>query len=98
MSILQDRNNNRHKANNWYLSSVNLLNNGDNRIRRGPKPYLGRTKGSQTPRPQDHGDPNLTCAEREGYQAIISLDNLPAMLCLGIHLGQKMRTRIREGP
>ena len=29
LSILQDRNNNRHKANNWYSPYVNLLNNGD---------------------------------------------------------------------
>ena len=34
-SILQDRNNNRHKVNNWYLSSVNLLNNGNDGIREG---------------------------------------------------------------
>lgn len=35
LSLLQDRNNNRHKANNWHLSSVNLLNNSNYRIKRG---------------------------------------------------------------
>ena len=33
-----------------------------------------------------------------GLQTIISLDNLPAMLCSGIRLGQKMCTQIRGGP
>ena len=49
LAILQDRNNNRHKANNWYLSSVNLLNNSDDRIRRGAEPCLGRTRGDVPP-------------------------------------------------
>ena len=33
-----------------------------------------------------------------GCQAIISLDNLPTMLCFGIHLGQKVCMQIRGGP
>ena len=35
LSIFQDGNNNGHKANNWYLSPVNLLNNGNDSIKRG---------------------------------------------------------------
>ena len=41
LSVLQDRNYS-HKANNWYLSSVNLLNNGNNKIKRGAKPCLDK--------------------------------------------------------
>lgn len=64
LSTLQDRNNNRHKANNWRLSPVNLLNNGDDRIRGGAAPCWGRTKRSRPPHPRGQGDPNYTCAER----------------------------------
>jgi len=36
--------------------------------------------------------------KERGCQAIISLDNSPAMFRLGIPLGQKMYTQIRGGP
>ena len=105
-STLQDRNNNRHKVNNWYLSSVNSLNNGNDRIKRGAEPYLGKgTKRSHTPYLQDLEDPKYKCAERplwvrrvERCLTIISLDNLPATLCFGNYLGQMMYTQIRGEP
>ena len=103
-SILQDRNNNRHEANTWYLSAVYLRKNGNDRIRRGAEPRLGRrTKRSHTPHPQSQGALNYTRTESplgqkgRGCQAV-SLDNLPAVLCFRIHRGQKMRTQIGEGP
>ena len=42
LSILQDRNDNRHEAHNWSLSSADSLNNGDDRIRRGAEPCLSK--------------------------------------------------------
>ena len=54
--ILQDRKNHRRKANNWHLSSVDLLNNGNDRSRIGPEPCLG--KG-----PRDHMLPILRIRE-----------------------------------
>ena len=57
--------NNRHKTNHWYLSFVNSLNNGNDRIKRGGRAQLGqKNKRSRTPYPQGQGDPNYTCTER----------------------------------
>ena len=103
LSILQDRNNSRHKADNWYLYSVHLLNYGNDRIRRGAEePCLEeRTKRSRTPHSRGQGDPQLHMhrdplgQKGRGCQAMRSLDN---MLCSGIHLGQKMRMRMGGGP
>ena len=104
-SLLQDRNDNRHKANNCYSPSVNLLDNGDDRTRRGAEPRWGRTKKSRTPHPQHQGDPQLRMRREmplgqkgRGCQAIISLDNLPIMFCFEIHLGQNVCTQIGGGP
>ena len=106
LSTLQDRNNNRHKANNWYLSSVNLLNTSKERIKRqaksclgkGPRghilPILGVRKASIT---HEQRSPTLD-QKGTGCQTIISLDNLPTMPCSGIHLDQNMQTQIREDP
>ena len=41
--------------------------------------------------------PNYTCAVSQkgrGCQAILSVDNLPAMPCFEIHLGQKIHTHV----
>ena len=96
--------NNRHKANNWYWSSANWLNNGNDRIKRGAEPCLGRrTKTSHSPRLQGQGDPNCTCAGRplwvrKGGGAGPKFGNLPAILESGIHLGQKMCTQMGKRP
>ena len=59
-----------------------------------------RKQRSDTPHPQDQGDPSkhvLTLdPSGSGMEGVlVSLDNLPAMLCFGIHLGQKMCMQIR---
>ena len=60
----------------------------------GPIPPILRNK--ETPTTHVQRDPLGQKGRR--CQAIRSLDNHPAMLCFGIHLGQKMHTQIREGP
>ena len=73
LPTLQDRNNNRHKANIQYLSSVNMLNNGNAGSERGQS-LLGRnTKRSHTSYTWGQGDPQLhvhretpSRSEREG--------------------------------
>ena len=99
--MLQDRNN-RHKANNWYLSSVNLLNGCNDRIKRA---LLGENEEVMCPPSSGSGRPQLPMhrdtilgQKGRGAQAIISVDNFPSMLCFGIHLGQKCTHRSREGP
>ena len=51
---------------------------------------------SETPTTHVHRDP--FGSERERSQAMISQDNLPTMLCFGIHLGQKMCMGSGDGP
>ena len=105
LSILQDRNDNRHEAHNWSLSSVDSLNNGDDRIRGGGCALLGQNKevtsspSSRSGRPQLHMRRETPLGQKgRGCQAIINLDNFPTMLCFGIYLGQKMHMHIRGGP
>ena len=105
LSLPRERNNSRQEANNWHLTSVTLLDKGDDRIRRGAEPCVGGTKRSRTPQPQDQGDPQLHIGRKtplgqkgRGCPAKISLHSLPTMLCLGIRLAQKMRSQIRGGP
>ena len=56
LSVLQDRHNNGHKANTWYLSSVTLLSNGNDRITREAEPCLVK-------RPRGHVLPILRVRE-----------------------------------
>ena len=102
LSILQDRTNNRCKANKWYVSSVNLLNNGNDRIKR---PAWAKGQEVTYFPSSGQGDPQLHMHKKtppgqkgRGHQAIVSLDNLPATLIFGIHLGQKRHRQIRGGP
>ena len=56
LSIHQDRNDNRHEAHNWSLSSADSLNNGDDRIRGSAEPCLDK-------RPRGHILPILRDGE-----------------------------------
>lgn len=51
LSILQHKNDRRHKAHNWHLSSAILLNNGKDRIRDRLSPALDQ-------RPRSHYSPS----------------------------------------
>ena len=56
---LQDRNTNRHEVNNWNVSSVDKLNNGNGRGREGLMTFflLGKKiMRSHIPYPRDQGD------------------------------------------
>ena len=86
-----------------------LVNNSDDRIKRGAEPsslLLGQKNkevmyslSSGSGRTQLHKCRETPLGQkRRGCQAIISLDNLPTMLCFGIHLGQKMCMGSGDGP
>ena len=57
------------------------------------------SSSSGSERPQLHRRRETPLGQKgRGCQAIISLDNLPSMLCFRIHLGQMMRMQIRGEP
>ena len=56
--------------------------------------YILRVR--ETPIAHVQRDPSGS--EREGNQAVISLDNLPTMPCFRPHLGHKICMMIRGGP
>ena len=73
---------------------------GNDRIKRGPEPCLDGRKNKEVTyilpmlgvreTPTTHAQRDASGSEREGCQAIVSLDNLSPMLCFGIHPGQNM--------
>ena len=106
LSVLPDKNNNRHKANNWCFSSVNCHITVKTGSKEGLSPTWAKkdqevtyspSSGSQ--RPQVHTRRETPLGRKgRGCQAIRSWNNFPSRLCFVIHLGQKMRTQIREDP